>query len=67
VPVFAKAVSASRCMAASCECGYVFDAITDAHSRWHSGRLQCAGCAGPHKGAGRRVLERECGERSGRE
>jgi hypothetical protein len=35
------------CWAASCECGYVFDAITDAHSRWHSGRLQCAGCAAP--------------------
>ena len=33
------------CWAASCECGFVFDAAHDAHSRWPSGRLCCAGCA----------------------
>ena len=35
------------CWATSCECGYVFDVIDDAHSRWHTGRLRCAGCAAP--------------------
>ena len=29
------------CWAASCECGFVFDALDDAHSRWPSGRLRC--------------------------
>ena len=33
------------CWAASCDCGFVFDAPQDAHSRWPSGRLRCAGCA----------------------
>ena len=33
------------CWAASCECGYVFESVEDAHSRWPSGRLRCAGCA----------------------
>ena len=33
------------CWAASCACGFVFDAVDDAHSRWPSGRLRCAGCA----------------------
>ena len=33
------------CWAASCECGFVFDAVGDAHSRWPTGRLRCAGCA----------------------
>ena len=33
------------CWAASCECGYVFDAANEAHSRWPNGRLRCAGCA----------------------
>ena len=33
------------CWAASCECGYVFESVEDAHSRWPNGRLRCAGCA----------------------
>ena len=33
------------CWAASCECGYVFDAANEAHSRWPNGRLRCASCA----------------------
>ena len=33
------------CWAASCECGYVFAAAEDAHSRWPGGRLRCAACA----------------------
>ena len=33
------------CWAASCECGYAFDAVADAHSRWPNGRLRCHSCA----------------------
>ena len=33
------------CWAASCECGYVFEAAADAAGRWPNGRLQCAACA----------------------
>ena len=33
------------CWAASCVCGYVFDDVQYAHSRWPSGRPRCASCA----------------------
>ena len=33
------------CWAASCQCGFVFDEEADAHSRWPTGQLRCAGCA----------------------
>ena len=33
------------CWAASCVCGYVFDDVQHAHSRWPSGRPRCASCA----------------------
>ena len=33
------------CWAASCACGYVFDAVADAHTRWPNGRLCCYACA----------------------
>ena len=29
------------CWSASCVCGYVFDAVADAHARWPNGRLRC--------------------------
>ena len=29
------------CWSASCACGYVFDAVADAHARWPNGRLRC--------------------------
>ena len=33
------------CWSASCACGYVFDAVADAHARWPDGRLRCYPCA----------------------
>ena len=33
------------CWSASCACGYVFDAVADAHARWPNGRLRCYSCA----------------------
>ena len=30
------------CWSASCACGYVFDAVADAHARWPNGRLRAA-------------------------
>ena len=33
------------CWAASCACGRVFDAETDAAGRWPSGRLRCRACS----------------------
>ena len=29
------------CWSTSCACGYVFDAVADAHARWPNGRLRC--------------------------
>ena len=36
------------CWAASCVCGFVFDDVSDATSRWLSGRLRCPACEGEH-------------------
>ena len=33
------------CWAASCDCGRVFEATSDAVGRWRSGRLRCHACA----------------------
>ena len=33
------------CWAASCPCGYVFDDVADAYTRWPNGRLCCYACA----------------------
>ena len=33
------------CWAASCACGYVFETVADARTRWPNGRLCCYACA----------------------
>ena len=33
------------CWAASCACGYVFETVADARTRWPNGRLCCSSCA----------------------
>ena len=33
------------CWAASCSCGFVFEAVADAGGRWPSGRLRCLACS----------------------
>ena len=42
---FSRARSAAACWAASCPCGYVFDDVADAYTRWPNGRLCCYACA----------------------
>ena len=42
---FGRAEICGSCWAASCPCGYVFDDVADAYTRWPNGRLCCYACA----------------------